>query len=102
MDHVDVIRHYAGGSSVDVVIANNNLPPAESTGGLDLIFPNGAWNDAAVYVSADLIDENISWRHDPAKLARTVCETYRKHRGKRRRMPRIKRDLEQPTLVAKV
>lgn len=102
MDHLNVIRHYAGGSSVDVVIANDNLPPVERTDGLDFILPSSAWNDATVYVPADVIDENISWRHDPAKLARTICDTYRQHRGKRRRMPRVTRNLRQPALAAKV
>ena len=86
-DHLNVVRHYAGEASVDLIIANNNLlleaPPATVT----LIPAIDRWDDAAVYVAADVIDANIPSRHEPAKLAATIAEVYRKHRGARRRLP---------------
>ena len=100
VDHLNVIRHYAGESSVDVVIANNNLPQLDGQGQLELIPPKAGWEDRATYVSADVIDENNPSRHDPVKLALAISEAYRKHRGKRRRLPRLRRNLDLRPLTA--
>ena len=100
VDHLNVIRHYAGESSVDVVIANNNLPQLDGQGKLELIPPKAGWEDRATYVPADVIDENNPSRHDPVKLALAISETYRKHRGKRRRLPRLRRNLDLTPLTA--
>lgn len=94
VDHLNVIRHYAGDSSVDVVIANDNLPQLNGQGQFQLIPPRDHWEDKATYVSADVIDENSPSRHDPVKLSFAIGEAYRKHRGKRRRLPRLRRDLD--------
>ena len=53
----------------------------------------GSWEDKATYVAADVIDESSRSRHDPVKLALAISEAYRKHRGKRRRLPRLRRNL---------
>ena len=93
IDHLNVIRHYAGESSVDVVIANNNLTQPTGQVHLDLISPKANWEDRAMYMSADVIDENNPTRHDPEKLALAITEAYKKYRGKRRRLPRLRRNL---------
>ena len=98
IDHLNVIRHYAGESSVDVVIANNNLPESPGQDHLELIPPKANWEDRATYVSADVIDENNPARHDPVKLALAVSEAYKKHRGKRRRLPRLRRNFSSTPL----
>ena len=46
-----------------------------------------------MYMSADVIDENNPTRHDPVKLALAITEAYKKYRGKRRRLPRLRRNL---------
>ena len=89
-DHLDVVRRYTGHESVHAAVANSNIPVGPSPAGLDFIRPARPWDDVALLVEADVIDQAATARHDPAKLALTVAETYRRHRGKRRRLPRGK------------
>ena len=89
-DHLDVVRRYAGDNSVHAVIANGSIPAGPTPAGLDFIRPRQPWDDNALLVEADVIDESATARHDPTKLAQTVAATYRTHRGKRRRLPKPK------------
>jgi hypothetical protein len=97
LNHLDVIRHFAGGACMDAVIANSKI--AEESRNLGLITPCTGWDDDAVYVAADVIDDNRPTHHDPLKLAAVIGETYQKHRGKRRRLPRLRRKLDLPSLT---
>ena len=90
-DHLNVVRHYSGDNSVDAVIANSNLPDGPSPAGLSYIGPDTPKHDRLVYVAADVIDEAHPARHDPVKLAATIADTYQKHRGSRKRLPRLRR-----------
>lgn len=97
LDHLDVVRHYGGNKSVDVVIANNNLPNHPSPAALDFIQTIKPWEDNVLLVEADLIDEtdrNSTARHDSAKLSNIIAEAYRKYRGRRRRLPRVRLNLD--------
>ena len=109
---------------MDVVICNDNIPHSDESAGSAgspesvgsvgsarsngsaesgepvLIPPMETWDDDAVTFFADVIDESSPTRHDSAKLAQTICEAYQKHRGKRRRLPRARRVLEGPPVVA--
>lgn len=87
-DHLDVVRRYTGEGSVNAVVANGSIPDGPTPAGLNFITPQRPWDDAALLVEADVIDQEATARHDPAKLALTVADTYRHHRGKRRRLPR--------------
>ena len=87
-DHLGVVRRYTGPDSVHAVIANSNIPDAPTPAGLDFIKPLSPWNDGALLIQADVLDRGATARHDPGKLALTVADTYRRHRGKRRRLPR--------------
>ena len=89
-DHLNVVRRYTGIGSVHAVIANGNIPEGPTPAGLNFITPKRPWDDAALLVEADIIDREATARHDPSKLAGTVADTYRHHRGKRRRLPRAK------------
>ncbi len=89
-DHADVVRRYTGQDSVHAVIANSNIPDAPTPAGLDFIRPETPWADGALLIEADVLDEAATARHDPEKLAVTVADTYRRHRGKRRRLPRAR------------
>ena len=100
MDHLNVVRHYAGEAAVNVVIANSKIAEPDGSDGLNLIPPKAAWDDDTIYVSADVIDEDRPSRHDSAKLASAVSEAYQRHRGKRRRLPRLRRSLQHSTLAA--
>ena len=98
-DHLNVVRHYTG-EAVHVVIANSNLPRTDGFGGLELVPPQDNWDDDSIYVSADVIDEELPSRHDPARLASAIGEAYQRHRGKRRSVPRLRRFFQQPPLAA--
>ena len=96
LDHLNIVRHYGGESSIDAVLANSNLPGGETPAGLDFIRANNPWEDDVILVEADVIDEtdNTSTaRHDPVKLSNAIAEAYRKYRGSRRRLPRIRLNL---------
>lgn len=73
-DHVRALEKNAGKGLFDIIIANNNLnleiPEAEP------VLP--VLKDANYrIVMADLVDRENPWRHDPAKLARIIMETYK-------------------------
>ena len=96
LDHLNIVRHYGGDAAVDAVISNNNLPEGPTPAGLDFIRTNDPWEDEALLVSADVIDETDSSRtarHDPVKLSNAIAEAYRKYRGRRRRLPRVRLDV---------
>ena len=86
-EHLDVVRHYAGENAVHAVIANSSIPDGPTPAGLDFIRPRHPWSDTALLVEADVIDSSATARHEPEKLAGVVAATYRRHRGKRRRLP---------------
>ena len=75
---------------MDIVIANDRViqthPPAAGHP-VELVPPAASWDDEAVCVLADVIDEDKPTRHDPVKLAMVIAGAYRDHRGKRRRLP---------------
>lgn len=100
LDHLNVVRHYAGAGSVDIVVANNNLLPNRPTPGVYLIPPKGYWEDPVIAVWEDTIDERTPTRNDPEKLADVIAATYQKHRGARRRFPHLWRRLEGLSPVA--
>ena len=88
-DYLEVIRHYGGQGSVEIVIANNNLLDGESATIYKLVGPEEVWTDHAECVLADVINEDQPTRHDPAKLAQTITRTYSRKRGNRTRLPRF-------------
>lgn len=88
LDHLEVVRRFAGPKSVHAVIANDSIPVGPTPAGLDFIRQTETWNDGTLLIKADVIDPRATARHDPEKLAKTVADTYRRHRGKRRRLPR--------------
>ena len=97
LDHLNVVRHYAGDSSVNIVIANNNALNGRDAPSPSLIPPKANWEDTAVCILADVIDEEFPTRHNPTNLAATVASTYQKHRGSRRRLPLLRRNLQGPS-----
>ena len=97
LDHLNVVRHYAGVNSVNIVIANNNALQGRDSPSISLIPSRTVWEDQVIYVQADVIDEETPSRHDPPKLAAIITATYRKHRGSRRRLPLLRRNLQGPS-----
>ena len=86
-DHLEVVRRYAGEGSVQAVIANTSIPDGPTPAGLDFIKARRPWDESALLIEADVIDRTATARHDSTKLAGIVAATYRRHRGKRRRLP---------------
>ena len=98
LEHLNIVRHYGGETAVDAVIANNNVPARPTPAGLDFIRPNNPWVDDALLVEADVIDDTndtSTARHDPVKLSNAITEAYRKYRGRRRRLPRVRLNVDQ-------
>jgi uncharacterized cofD-like protein len=95
-DHLNIVQHYGGETAVDAVVANNNLPDGPTPAGLNFIRAADSWDDEVLLVGADVIDAtdaSSTARHDPAKLSNAIAEAYRKCRGRRRRLPRVRLDL---------
>ena len=90
IEHSRALKIYICNVAVHAVIANGSIPAGPTPAGLDFIRARRPWDDSALLVEADVIDESATARHDPAKLAQTVAATYRAHRGKRRRLPKPK------------
>ena len=87
LDHLEVVRRYAGEASVHAVIANSSIPDGPTPAGLDFIRARRPWDDPAILVEADVIDQSATARHDSTKLANVVASAYRRNRGQRRRLP---------------
>ena len=92
-DHLRVVRHYGGEQAVDAVLANNNVPEGPTPAELDFIRASKPWSDDVLLVEADVVDDVHAARHDPTKLSSAIAEAYRKYRGTRRRLPRIRLDV---------
>lgn len=97
LDHLNVVRHYAGDNSVNMVIANNNPLQGRDAPSPSLIPSRANWEDTTICIYADVIDEEIPTRHDAAKLAAAVGSSYQKYRGSRRRLPLMRRNLHGPS-----
>jgi uncharacterized cofD-like protein len=98
-DHLDLVVNYGSESSIDAVIANNNVPEGPTPAGLDFIQIDKPWTSDVILVAADVIDESDasrSARHDPVKLSNAIAEAYRQYRGTRRRLPRVRLNLKNP------
>jgi uncharacterized cofD-like protein len=96
-DHLKIVRRYGGENVVDAVISNNRIPGGPTPAGLEFIRVSTPWNDDSLNIEADVIDEtdaSRTARHDPVKLSNAIAEAYRKYRGRRRRLPRIRLNLE--------
>ncbi len=92
-DHLNIVRHYGGARSVHVVVANNNIPEGPTPAGLAFIKPDSTWDDEALLAEADVIDDVSTARHDSEKLIAVIAETYRRYRGRRKKMPRMRLDI---------
>ena len=95
-NHVEVIQHYGGDATVDAVVANNNIPIGSTPAGLEFIRTRQPWDCNIVLVEADIIEEadkSSTARHEPIKLSGAITAAYRRYRGRRRRLPRVRIDL---------
>jgi len=76
-DHMRAIREHVGQPLFDTVLANDRFlgPVAAPSGAQWVRLPE---EDQSGYrlVAADLVDEDLPWRHDSGKLARHLIELY--------------------------
>lgn len=79
-DHLKTIERHIGGRLIDVAICNTNFQGSLPEGVDWVKLDPEAEMDAPVY-KADLIDAENPWRHDSAKLARTVMDLYLEKTG---------------------
>ncbi|MBC8281712.1 MAG: YvcK family protein [Chloroflexi bacterium] len=96
-DHLNIVKHYGGETTVDAVIANNNIPDGPTPADLDFIRIDRPWNDDILGGDADVIeepDQSGPPRHAPVKLANAIPEASRRYRGTPRRLPRVRLDLD--------
>lgn len=84
-DHVAALRAHVGPGVFPIVLANDNLTMQGDLGeGVEMVRPDlgafaqgsAAIDDTVRLVTADLVDPECPWRHDPNRLSRTILELY--------------------------
>jgi uncharacterized cofD-like protein len=73
-EHVFAIMQHVSSDCIDIVLANDNLSFSPDAGGGLTIFVEPVAPDEVPMVTADLVDDSRPWRHDAAKLARSVMD----------------------------
>jgi len=77
-EHVEAVARHVGPHLCDYVVANDHIDPALSTGGAsEWVLPNGVPPGEGSLITADLVDHENLWRHDPEKLARLLIRLCR-------------------------
>ncbi|HUT15908.1 MAG TPA: gluconeogenesis factor YvcK family protein [Anaerolineae bacterium] len=78
VDHVRALSEHIGEDLFDYVLVNDNLDVQEPADwNAEMVIP--MVDDAHCVCAADLVDAEKPWRHDPAKLAKTVMDIYARH-----------------------
>ncbi len=84
-DHLDALERHVGTDLFDHVLVNSNLnyplpPSAHAAGAQKVVFDKDNTLKHGVRIAmADVVSEQISTHHDPAKVARAVMkQIYKK------------------------
>lgn len=89
-DHVLALEKYIGQDILQVIVANNVMPPANAeTHYVQPTSPDHEINQRYRVYYADLTDDNRPWRHDPNKLIQVFLKIFSERTG----------DFEQPVNV---
>jgi hypothetical protein len=72
---------HVGRGLVDVMVVNDRLGDGLPEGSSPVGAPSGGSPTTVPLYAADLIDENQTWRHDSAKLARTLIDLLEERTG---------------------
>lgn len=79
MDHVRVLEEYTGANFLDIIVFNDSydstLPATSEWVKLDIYVPGYP------FYGTDLLDNEYPWRHDSAKLARTLIDLLYERTG---------------------
>jgi uncharacterized cofD-like protein len=88
-DHVAVLEAHVGPGVFPIVLANDNLnPERDLPEGVEMVLPDldesGHKAPRSVskcrLVTADLVDPECPWRHDPVRLSKTILDVYHAER----------------------
>ena len=78
-DHIRTIERHTGARLFDVVVANNRYD-GKMPEGVDWVKVDEVDKHYQVY-AADLVDKENPWRHNPAKVAKTIIDLYMERTG---------------------
>jgi len=83
-DHVAALEKYIGSNIIDVVLSNarTDVQWGDAPEGVGEIVRARTPNGSPRILTADVIDEARPWRHDSAKLAQAVMQTYHETLGR--------------------
>jgi uncharacterized cofD-like protein len=75
-DHFDAIAQHVNGSIFTYVLANNNWSVSLPEQSPSKLVRDGSTAAGFQLVEANLVDEEMPWRHDPKKLAGEILKLY--------------------------
>ena len=79
-DHIRALEEHVGDRLFDIAVCNENYEGQLNEGSQWVRTDEKTLSDSRVYCS-DLSDASYPWRHDPAKLARTLIEILDEYTG---------------------
>jgi len=79
-DHLNTIERHIGSRLIDVAICNANYQ-GQLPEGVDFVRLDPGQEMGAPVYKADLLDVDNPWRHDSAKLAKSVMDLYLERTG---------------------
>ncbi len=78
-DHLRAIERHAGSRLFDVVLANNRFE-SQMPEGVQWVKVDDGDKHHHIY-QADFVDAENPWRHNPAKVAKTIIDLYMERTG---------------------
>jgi uncharacterized cofD-like protein len=79
-DHARMIEKHLGTQFIDIVVCNKKFT-GHLPDGVDWVYPEPGIEDQYAVYFADLIDDEIPWRHDSQKLAQVVTDLFYERTG---------------------
>jgi len=79
-DHVRVLEEHVGEDLFDIVLCNDNYDASLADSMQWVIADERSRDDARLY-TADLIDYELPWRHDPTRLAQVIMDLFYERTG---------------------
>ena len=79
-DHLRVINAHVGAEIYDIVVVNNQFEGQLPSGTVWVKPAPEADPEYPIY-RANLVDENLPWRHESSKLARAIMDLYQERTG---------------------
>jgi uncharacterized cofD-like protein len=74
-DHVTILNAHVGPNLFPIVLANDNLTVQHQLpAGVEAVLPKE--HDTYRLITADLVDQDCPWRHDPDRLSQLVLDLF--------------------------